>query len=193
MAFTKKKPSKNLLKTTQLTAQLSHNPVKKKKRRTLQEKTAQQLVSEADKWFSKYIRLRDSHYTGNEWVGYCIDGCGRALIVIDDEGKWKASANNGHFVTRGVYSLRFDEYNTNLQSAWCNAWRDKQDMIEAYERGLALKHGEDTVKELKRLAKLPEAYKRPGKQELLQIIEDSKTYIEHALSHPENYANYTQN
>ena len=171
-----------------------HNPrkplqatKKRKKPRTLEQKTAQQLIPEADKWYSRYIRLRDSSYNGSEWLGSCIDGCGRVLIVLDGDGKWNSSSNNGHFVSRGVYSLRYDEFNTNLQSAYCNAWRDKQDMIEGYEEGLALKYGSDIVKELKKLSKRPEAYKRATKPELLQIIADSKEYIKHALTHPENY------
>lgn len=83
-------------------------------------------------------------------------------------------------------SLRFDEMNTNAQSSWCNAWRDKQDMIAGYERGLALKYGEDTVTDLKRLSKAPEAYKRPSKQELLDIIADRKTQVEWILTHAQD-------
>lgn len=159
-------------------------PLAKPTRKKLADKTAQQLIPEADKWFSKYIRLRDaSKQPDGSWVGECIDECGRTLTVIDADGKWKSEANNGHYVTRGVYSLRFDEYNCHLQAAWCNAWRDKQDMIEGYEKGLALKCGDDMVKTLKQLSKAPEAYKRPTKPELLQIIEDSKTYIKYTLDH----------
>lgn len=152
--------------------------------RGLENKTAQQLVPLADAAFSKYVRLRDCEFNGSEWVGDCIDGCGRELVVIDSDGKWKSSANNGHYISRGVHSLRFDEFNTNLQSAWCNAWRDKQDMIEGYEKGLALKYGGDTVLELKRLSKLPDAYRRQKKPELLEIIRSAKAYVEYTLAHP---------
>lgn len=154
-------------------------PVKMKKprkRRTLEQKTAQQLVKVADKWFSKYIRIRDAEYVNGEWVGNCITS-GKKLIVIDSDGKWIASSQNGHFISRGVYSLRFDECNCNLQSAYDNAWRDKESMQEAYREGLALKYGEATVQELKQLSKAPGAFKRPTKPELLEIISDSKAQI----------------
>ena len=162
---------------------LAKAPVRKK----LGQKTAAQLMPVADKWFSRYIRLRDCEFTGTDWVGECIDGCGRKLVVLDADGKWKPSSNNGHFISRGVYSLRFSEENCSLQAAFCNAWRDKEDMLEGYRTGLALKCGEDTVKELKRLSKLPEAYRRPSKPDLLQVISDAKQEVEYILAHKENY------
>lgn len=161
---------------------LAKPPVRKK----LEQKTAAQLIPEADKWWSKYVRLRDSTFTGTDWVTECIDGCGRTGSVYS-EGKWKKGFDCGHFISRGVLSLRFSEENTHAQSSFCNAWRDKEDMLEGYRNGLALKCGDDTVKELKRLSKLPEAYKRPSKSELLQIIADAKQEVEYILAHKENY------
>lgn len=164
----------------------TQKPKKRKKPRTLEQKTAQQLVKPTDDAFSKYIRLRDSWFTGADWRGKCIT-CNRPLIVINDDGRWIASSQNGHFISRGVHSLRFDEFNCNLQCAHCNAWMDKEDMLERYRNALDLKYGDEVKVELKRLSKLPEAYRRAGKAELLQIIADSKEYINHALNHPENY------
>lgn len=180
-----KKLTKEQKEVRALKAQLplAKAPVRKK----LDQKTAQALVPIADAWFSKYIRLRDCEFTGTDWVGECIDGCGRKLVVLDSDGKWKSSSNNGHFITRGVFSLRYSEENCSLQAAFCNAWRDKEDMLEGYRTGLALKCGEATVAELKRLSKLPEAYKRPSKAELLQIIADAKQEVEYILAHKENY------
>lgn len=165
-------------------------PKKRKSPKKLEQKTAQQLVPEADKWFSRYVRLRDSSYTGSDWVGYCIT-CSRPLTVIDSDGKWKATAQNGHFITRGTHTLRFNEFNCNLQCAHCNAWMDKEEMLERYRNALDLKYGSDIKDELKRLSKLPEAFRRASKPELLQLIKDSKTYIEHALNNPQNYATHT--
>lgn len=162
---------------------LAKAPVRKK----LEQKTAAQLIPEADKWWSRYVRLRDSEYTGTDFVAECIDGCGRKMVVLDSAGKWKQGVDCGHFVSRGVMSLRFSEENTHAQSSFCNAWRDKEDMLEGYRNGLALKCGEATVKELKRLSKLPEAYKRPSKSELLRIIADTKQEVEYILAHKENY------
>lgn len=174
MGFAKKKYTKEQREVRALKAQL---PLAKPSRRGLENKTAQQLIREADKWWSRYIRLRDSSKLNGEWVAECIDSCGRKMVVMDAEGKWKQGVDCGHFITRGVHSLRFNEFNTNAQNSYCNAWRDKEDMLEGYRKGLADKYGQDTVDELKRLSKLPEAYKRPGKQELLTIIAECKEYV----------------
>ena len=161
---------------------LAKPPVRKK----LDQKTAQQLIKPADDAFSRYIRLRDCSFTGTDWVGQCIS-CDRIGVIYTGDGKWVQGWDNGHFITRGVHSLRFSEENCNLQCRHCNIWRDKDDMLQAYKKGLALKCGDDTVVELKRLSKLPEAYKRPSKSELLQIISDAKQEVEYILAHKENY------
>jgi len=184
MAFAKKKLTDNQIEVRAMKAGLPlakpKELVKKKTRRTLEQKTAAQLMEPADNAYSRYIRLRDSELIGDEWIGQCIS-CPRVLVVVDRYGKWIASSQNGHFISRGVYSLRFNEFNTNLQCAHCNAWRDKEDMLEGYRKGLALKYGEDTVTELKQLSKAPDAYKRPKKPELLQIIADCKLWVNERL------------
>lgn len=180
VGFQKRKLSKEQKEVRSMKAKL---PLAKPKKRGLENKTAQQLIPEADKWFSRYVRLRDSEYNGSEWVTECIDQCDRKMVVIDAEGKWKQGVDCGHYITRGVHSLRYREENTNAQSSYCNAWADKQGMIHGYEKGLALKYSEDTVKELKRLSKAPDAYKRLSKPDLLQVIADSKAYIKYTLEH----------
>lgn len=165
----------------------SVNATKKpKKRLKLDEKSAQQLVKEADKWFSRYIRLRDSKFVEGRWMGNCVT-CDRKLVVLSSGG-WVASSQNGHFITRGCYQLRFDEFNCHLQCAHCNAWRDKEDMLERYRAAILNLYGEDTLKELKQRSKEEGSFKRPTKPELLQVIQDSKEYIKHAEEHAENYA-----
>lgn len=156
-------------------------PKQRRKRKTLNMKTAQQLIDPTDKAFSRYVRIRDAEFNGNEWVGECIT-CERKLIVVNSDGKWIASSQNGHLISRGIYSLRFDEENCNLQCAHCNAWLDKDEMIERYRKAIDDKYGTGTYKRLKALSKLPEAYKRPKKDELLQIISDSKTQVEWYLA-----------
>lgn len=173
MGFRTKRLTKEQKEIRAMKAKL---PLGKPTRRKLQDKTAQQLMEPADNAYSRYIRLRDAEFKNGEWVGVCIS-CPRKLVVINSEGKWVASSQNGHFISRGVYSLRFNEFNTNLQCAHCNAWRDKEDMLEGYRKGLADKYGEDTVTELKELSKAPDAYKRPKKPELLEIIRASKEYV----------------
>jgi hypothetical protein len=188
----RKKPLKKKGGLTKQTSLRSSSGLKKplvkkpKKRLKLEQKSAQQLIREADKWFSRYIRLRDSRYVDGAWVGECIT-CDKPSVVKTREGKWIASSQNGHFITRGCYSLRYDELNCNMQEAHCNAWRDKEDMLERYRKALSLKYGEGTYQELKRLSKLPDALKRPTKPELLQIISDAKSYIRHTEENPEHY------
>lgn len=154
---------------------------KPKKRRTLEQKTAAQLMKPADEAFSRYIRLRDSERVGTEFVGECIT-CPKRLTVLyrDDSGTWRwvASSQNGHFVGRGVYSLRYDELNCNLQCAHCNAWLEKNEMLARYQGALDDKYGHGTFKNLLSLSKKPEAYRRPNKTELLEIIAESKKQVE---------------
>lgn len=156
------------------------------KRVPLEKKTAQQLIKEADKWFSKYVRLRDSIFNGSEWISICIT-CTRPLIVIDGSGKWVASSQNGHMIGRGIYALRYDEYNCNVQCAHCNVWLDKDEMIERYRKAIDMKYGDYTYDDLKKRSREDGVYKRPTKQELLQIIEDSKAFVKHCLNNPEKY------
>lgn len=75
--------------------------------------TIPDLTKKADKEFSRYIRLRDSVYDGEKWVGECIT-CERKMVILQD-GKWRAGANIGHFIGRGTKELRYDEFNCNLQ------------------------------------------------------------------------------
>lgn len=159
-------------------------PRKKRPRRTLEQKTSQELIREADKWFSKYVRLRDAWYEDGAWVGECIT-CPRKLIVMDANERWNAGANLGHYITRGHRGLRYDEFNCNLQCAHCNAWRDKVSMIEAYKEALDFKYGKGVAARLKRESHLITKLTKP---DLLQIISDCKEYIRHALTYPENYA-----
>lgn len=178
------KTNKPLVAKTPLKAHTALVRVTKPKKRTrtpLAKKTASQLVKEADKWFSRYIRLRDSELVGGEWVGECIDGCKRKMIVYD--GKWKQGADCGHFKSRGFHQLRFDEENANLQSSYCNAWRDKDDMTREYRVNLDLKYGNGTAKKLDKQSKLPDAHKLLTKPEYLQIIHDSREQIDYYLTH----------
>lgn len=157
-------------------ASLKAKPAATKKRRSLAEKTAQQLIKEADKWFSKYIRLRDSDYADGVWRGTCVT-CGRAMVVYQD-GKWTKGPQNGHMIGRGTFCLRYSEINCNLQCAHCNAWLDKDEMITRYRKAVDAKYGAGTYEELKAESQREDALKRPTKPELLQIIHDAKLRID---------------
>lgn len=105
--------------------------------------------------------------------------------MLDEQGKWKAGANIGHFISRGCKELRYDEFNCNLQSAYDNAWRDKESMQEAYRKAIALKYGDGILKELKERSKITRTNSR---EELEQIIHDAKEELKHMLQHPDFYS-----
>jgi hypothetical protein len=65
-----------------------------------------QLRQEADKWFSKYVRYRDSIYRDGERYADCIT-CGVEKNIKQLQA--------GHFVSRRVNKLRFEETNVNAQ------------------------------------------------------------------------------
>lgn len=145
--------------------------------------TIPELTKKADVALSRYVRLRDSNFNGSEWVGRCIT-CDRELTILTAEGKWRAGANLGHFIGRGCKELRYDEYNTNLQCAHCNAWLDKEEMLQRYRKGIQLKYGDSILKELKLRAKITRTNSR---EELEQVIHDSKAELDHMLSNPTMY------
>jgi hypothetical protein len=153
---------------------------KPRKRLTLDQKTAQQLLKDADRWFSWYVRLRDSDFIDGEgWYAPCITHDG-VYLVRDIEGKWKGNTNAGHFVSRGHHIVRFDERNVNHQCVGCNKW--KGGCYTEYKVAVDEKYGEGTAAELEKLAIDNKNY-RCGKAELLQVIEDCKTRIDYLTKH----------
>ena len=88
------------------------------------------LISKLDRFFSEFIRLRDSQN------GYfkCIS-CGRILPY--------EQADCGHYINRQHMSLRFNEKNCNAQCRKCN--RFDEGNIQGYRRGLIKKYGEQIV------------------------------------------------
>lgn len=88
----------------------------------------------ADKWMSKYIRLRDADENG---YGRCIS-CGRIV-------HW-SEADNGHYINRGHLNTRYDEQNCNLQCRNCN--RFDEGNKEGYCLGLIAKYGDEVVNHL---------------------------------------------
>jgi hypothetical protein len=89
------------------------------------------IVKELDKWFSLYIRLRNSDEHGN---ATCIT-CGK----VDHYKKLQ----NGHFQSRRHYSTRWDEVNCQVQSYGCNVMKQGEQfkfakwLDENYKEGMA--------------------------------------------------------
>lgn len=79
--------------------------------------TRSKAMKEADKWFSEWIRLRDS------------DSNGRVKCVTCSHTAHWRQMQCGHFVTRGHQATRYDEKNASGQCRGCN-----------YNGGQILKH-----------------------------------------------------
>lgn len=169
-------------KKTSLKSNLSIKArAKKGGRVSLDKKTASQLVKVADEAFSKYIRLRDSEWdvSKTKRLVSCID-CEKPGIVYEN-GHWKKGIDNGHYVSRGIMSLRYDDINCNAQNSHCNAWRDKADVEADYSKALDRKYGKGTAQALREASKLPNSRKMPPKAELLDIITTCRAYIKRTL------------
>ena len=95
-------------------------------------KTLPQLKKILWRWFSLFIRLRDS----KEGVGKCIS-CGK---FIEFGANWHA----GHYIPKTKGSLYFDEQNVNGQCKACNKFRSGN--LISYREGLINKIGEPRVK-----------------------------------------------
>lgn len=92
------------------------------------------LKATLDRWFSLYIRLRDSDANG---FGRCIS-CGKLV-------HWK-EADCGHFINRQHMNTRYDERNCNLQCRSCNRFDEGNNV--GYMQGLLKKYGQCVVQEL---------------------------------------------
>lgn len=109
-------------------------------------------MKNADKWFSIYIRLRDSNEDG---VGECCT-CGKHV-------HWK-QGDAGHFVNRQHKSLRYSEDNVHLQCRKCN--RFDEGNITGYSIFMINKFGSDI---LSKLSVAKNVTVKMGKYELSQI------------------------
>jgi hypothetical protein len=85
------------------------------------------------KYFSRYIRKRDS-----DWQGYC--SCISCSIKKPME-----EMHAGHFI-HNTNACYFDERNVNAQCPFCNTF--KHGNLHYYKRNLELKIGVEAVKEL---------------------------------------------
>jgi len=149
-----------------------------RKYKKLEQKTTQELVKEADKWFSKYVRLRDSELEGDEYIITCITCSKTGAVAVIEDGKLRFTKgwDAGHFISRGNKVVRFADENVNGQCAMrCNKMRSGE--YEKYRLALKDKYGEEVPEELENLARTTQYYKFT-KDELLTIINDSKQTLE---------------
>lgn len=118
------------------------------------------LKKKADKYFSQYVRMRDSDING---IGSCIS--------CDTKKHWK-SLQAGHFVSRSASPLRYDEENVNAQCVGCNMF--KQGNQYAYGLALDEKYGDGTAQKLHAQRMNSKKWTIP---ELEEIISDAKEQI----------------
>ena len=110
-------------------------------------KTKSELLREADRLFSQFIRNRDADKNGNI---ACVC-CGKIynLEQVDKEGK--KIVQPLHFIDRGVYSLRFDGDNCHAGCSYCNLDMHLNKNGFAYRRYLEfmnMTYGEEMVAEM---------------------------------------------
>lgn len=91
--------------------------------------TLNALKKKLDAVFSVFIRKRDK--------GVCFT-CGKKL-------PWKKQ-QNGHYVSRGVLILRWDERNCNCQCVGCNIFKNGN--MDEYSVRLVRKYGPTILEEL---------------------------------------------
>ena len=102
----------------------------------LKDKSVKQLKKILWTWFSHYIRLRDSNYQG--WAE-CIS-CGKQVKYGTKD------CQAGHFISRKVEAIRFNEQNVNVQCYRCNHTLEGNQV--SYQKGIDMKYGSSISKEL---------------------------------------------
>lgn len=182
------KRNSSLKQTKGLTAKtsLKANAKSKKRPKTEMEK----LKTKANEVFAHYIRLRDADFVGGvAWQSECIS-CGRTNTVRyydEDKQKWRwgRKEENGHFVGRGNWFLRFNEMNCNGQCTYCNKYKNGNNA--SYHKALDIKYGDGTAVELIELGETHKNY-RITKQDLEQVIEASNKYLSWCYKREEEHA-----
>jgi len=99
-------------------------------------------ITTADRWFSKYIRIRDAYDNG-----YChCCTCGKVFF-------WKY-IQAGHFVSRGKYATRFNEENVHAQCAYCNSQVGGKGKEWEHGEYIDTLYGNGTAKKLKNIGNI---------------------------------------
>lgn len=121
------------------------------------------IVKELDKWFSLYIRLRNSDYRG---YSTCVT-CGK----VDHYKKLQA----GHFASRKHYATRWHEDNVQVQCYGCNVMQQGQQYLFAKWLGTDL--ADNLISESHKSVKFSD-------QDLLEKI----AYYKEIVKNHENYS-----
>lgn len=132
-------------------------------------KTKKSLLHEADKWFSRFIRLRDAN--GAEFVR-CFT-C-RNIVHIKE-------IQNGHWIRRENWGTRFNEINCHSQGVCCNFYKGGAE--DMYEKRIEQRYGPSMPDKLRELAEKNK--RRPTDAQLVEIAERYKAKVQELGGWPE--------
>jgi len=130
----------------------------------VKKQTVATLKKKADTVFSQYVRYRDGEFRRGDWLVECIT-CGIEKPLKEMQA--------GHFVSRRVNELRFEEMNVNAQCIGCNMFKQGEQYL--YSKNLDAKYGDGTADALMAKRHLTHKFTIT---ELEEIIQDAKTQIE---------------
>jgi len=94
----------------------------------------------ADRYFSKYIRERDTDHRG---IGHCVT-CGKAVSI--------KNAHAGHFMSRRYEATRYDPKNCALQCVSCNTFNQGRQF--KFGKAIDDRWGEGTANKLEQKSKM---------------------------------------
>jgi hypothetical protein len=161
---TDKKPVMSLAEFRRRYGQIGKATKRKPRKRA--KTSRQKLIDEADRWFSRRVRLEAANGQG---IGNCID-CGKAVQIV--------KADCGHFYSRRHLATRWDIDNAHLQAKRCNLNMGRPEVNEGYRANLLKKIG--TVRMAKLEVRRLNLFK-PGEFELNAIIDENKARVSYLL------------
>ena len=121
-------------------------------------KTVSKLKKELDKWFSLFIRLRESE----EGLAQCF--------TCNKVSHYKSGMQNGHFQSRKHLATRWHTKNCQVQCVGCNMFKAGEQYKFAIN--LDAKYGEGTAQELEFLARQIHKMSRVDYEEKISYYKD---------------------
>jgi hypothetical protein len=121
-------------------------------------KTISKLKKELDKWFSLYIRLRESE----AGLVQCF--------TCNKVSHYKSGMQNGHFQSRKHLATRWDDENCQVQCVGCNMFKAGEQYKFAIN--LDAKYGEGKAEELEFLARTIMKVSRIDYEEKISYYKD---------------------
>jgi len=127
----------------------------------------QKAIKNADKWFSYYIRLKDSDQNG---MVRCVT-CGKP-------DHWK-KMDCGHYIPRQNKKLRWNEFNCSCQCAKCNYFEGGR--MDLHRRYILNRYGMEEINKIDLL----DNDKKPYKISIFEVEQIALIYKEKAKKEAE--------